>query len=795
MQRTPPPKATPSHRTQAQTHASVLTPQTNPRTITSVSANANANPYNSAIPSNELPPPQPLPFASPSLQPQAAKVISLERHIQELVYQNTETERARSKAQERLDQISAELKAARENQLFTKEQWKVERTEWREGCNALQTVHNVSHLRTSLMLDSERLAKFRLSKQLRLQKVNVLIRDQNLQLFKGKERELEWRIESLEYQIASEQAEAQDRFDLLEAEKKDVIEELEGHLDESLDSLDKLKEEQANFQKLTKAIQLQLDDLKTRHATLNKEHNAQTLHVDTVAAELDASKAKLRETESDLRSKQAEIKKLRKSEERDEEVIKEKMELEMRVIQLEKELDELDVARNDVEARLKKEKVRASALDKEVKEVKDSFAAAQRDIKSTGKEWKDVKSQLSQAQKEIAKLKSELEIVRKEALAAAVKKLTPPLAPKWKKKAPPAPATTDEDEMHFKDQLQDEEFSPPPLPQIANKKKSSAPVRRRLSPSSAPSRPPSPGSKPRAMTKPSTSHLRPQRAEIEDEDEEDFTEAMKKAPTSKPKAPVAEKNQKHAEVSDGDEEEEEDFTKAMKKASSGGAAKQPAAQTRPSASRSPEAPAAKIKPKATTTAKKRAREASEEAEEQQPKAQAKPKTKSRQKLSVNQQPTNQHLAVPDDQDDGEKPDKPTARAKGKQKAASEQPTVRPPPTKKPVSTTGGTRPRKAVVEAEDDQDSGEATGPSTPKKKKRKIGAVLGAGGKKLLGGGGGWNWDGGRGDGDDDVFAIPLGLSPVKKSGGGGGGIKRAVSASIPSRSLFSNKAPKGHF
>lgn len=48
------------------------------------------------------------------------------------------------------------------------------------------------------MLDSERLAKLRLSKQLRLQKVAVLVRDQNLELFKGKERELEWRIERLE---------------------------------------------------------------------------------------------------------------------------------------------------------------------------------------------------------------------------------------------------------------------------------------------------------------------------------------------------------------------------------------------------------------------------------------------------------------------------------------------------------------------------------------------------------------------------------------------------------------------
>lgn len=136
MQRTPPPKATPTHRVQAQTtHAPALTPQSNPRP--NASAHVNTNTHNPAVPSGELPPPQPLPFASPSLQPQATKVVSLERHIQELVHQNTETERARSKAQERLNQLGEELKAARENQMFTREQWKVERTEWREGCNAV----------------------------------------------------------------------------------------------------------------------------------------------------------------------------------------------------------------------------------------------------------------------------------------------------------------------------------------------------------------------------------------------------------------------------------------------------------------------------------------------------------------------------------------------------------------------------------------------------------------------------------------------------------------------------------
>lgn len=57
---------------------------------------------------------------------------------------------------------------------------------------------------------------------------------------------------NLQDQIATEQAEAQERLDLLKTEKDDAVEELE----ESLDSVAKLKEEQTNFQTLTKAIQV-----------------------------------------------------------------------------------------------------------------------------------------------------------------------------------------------------------------------------------------------------------------------------------------------------------------------------------------------------------------------------------------------------------------------------------------------------------------------------------------------------------------------------------------------------------
>lgn len=53
------------------------------------------------------------------------------------------------------------------------------------------------------MLDNERLAKFSLSEQLRLEKRAVLVRDQNLELFKGTERELERKIENLEVCLLS----------------------------------------------------------------------------------------------------------------------------------------------------------------------------------------------------------------------------------------------------------------------------------------------------------------------------------------------------------------------------------------------------------------------------------------------------------------------------------------------------------------------------------------------------------------------------------------------------------------
>lgn len=69
--------------------------------------------------------------------PQAAAVATLEKHVRDLVAQNQSTEKARQQAQADLDEVNEELKAARENLLLAKGQWKLEKFEWREGCNAV----------------------------------------------------------------------------------------------------------------------------------------------------------------------------------------------------------------------------------------------------------------------------------------------------------------------------------------------------------------------------------------------------------------------------------------------------------------------------------------------------------------------------------------------------------------------------------------------------------------------------------------------------------------------------------
>lgn len=84
-----------------------------------------------------LPPPRPIPTGSPSTAPTNVAVSSLENHLAQLVQQNKKSEEERLKLKEKLDELSVEAKANRENLLLLRERYKMEKTEWRIGCDAV----------------------------------------------------------------------------------------------------------------------------------------------------------------------------------------------------------------------------------------------------------------------------------------------------------------------------------------------------------------------------------------------------------------------------------------------------------------------------------------------------------------------------------------------------------------------------------------------------------------------------------------------------------------------------------
>ncbi|KAG8928905.1 hypothetical protein FRC02_006244 [Tulasnella sp. 418] len=195
-----------------------------------------------------LPPPKPIPTSSPSTGPYAVSIASLQTHVNQLASSNQEIEGRLQESEARVQALQAELDKV-QSELTTQSdraqkdlnrvssQYRKERREWKSGSDALQVVHNVSHLRTSCLLNEERLARWDAEDAQRRQRVAILVRDHRISLFRTKERELENRLNQLESTLEEEQADHDEARAKVIAEHEEEVRTLRYQLETTVDEL------------------------------------------------------------------------------------------------------------------------------------------------------------------------------------------------------------------------------------------------------------------------------------------------------------------------------------------------------------------------------------------------------------------------------------------------------------------------------------------------------------------------------------------------------------------------------
>lgn len=131
----------------------------------------------------------PLRSVAPSLE------ASNQSQIDDLVQRNRTLEHTIKKLNEKLVQ---ETTRSKEVVLDVQKQWKLEQSEWRQGCDVLQSCHRVVQLRNMVELEKERMNVLKELDVCRQEKLQRLQRDYRITLFQAKEAELEDRILELE---------------------------------------------------------------------------------------------------------------------------------------------------------------------------------------------------------------------------------------------------------------------------------------------------------------------------------------------------------------------------------------------------------------------------------------------------------------------------------------------------------------------------------------------------------------------------------------------------------------------
>lgn len=163
-------------------------------------------------------------------------VAKQQAHIDELVMKNRSLDQMVNKLKGELSTEKARYETSMQQ---LKHQSKLQQSEWKEGCDSLQSLWRIAHLKAVLELEKERTAVIKLKEDLRLERLARLQRDFRITMFQAKELELEDRLQQLtcelegrdgEKEVDTQLAEslreqlhaAEEKLDLARQEKKQL---------------------------------------------------------------------------------------------------------------------------------------------------------------------------------------------------------------------------------------------------------------------------------------------------------------------------------------------------------------------------------------------------------------------------------------------------------------------------------------------------------------------------------------------------------------------------------------------
>lgn len=178
---------------------------------------------------------------TPSSAPLEAMVAKQQSNIDELVTKNRSLEQTINKLKAELSSEKAKWEAAVQ-QLH--QQHKDEQGEWREGCDSLQSLWRIAHLRAVVDLEKERMVAFKLKEELRLERLARLQRDFQIGQFQARETELEDRVQELALEVERKDGRRLEEVATLEAtveELRKEVEEQSGKLEEAVQARKQLE--------------------------------------------------------------------------------------------------------------------------------------------------------------------------------------------------------------------------------------------------------------------------------------------------------------------------------------------------------------------------------------------------------------------------------------------------------------------------------------------------------------------------------------------------------------------------
>lgn len=309
-------------------------------------------------------------------------VAKQQSHIDDLVAKNRTLEQTLTKVRA---ELSAEKARVDTGLVQFKTQLKKEQDEWREGCDSLQSLWRITHLRSVVDLEKERLIILQLREQLRQERLATLQRDFQISTFQAREVELEDQLQQ-HLRERDRQAQQIQETSVLTGNIKQLQAELrqkEQDLEDAVQSKQQLEARtiQPSYPELGASghpalyfrvfFQKTLSGLRKEHTSLVSSSSTNTtalerakLQIDGLRDNLAESQEKLAATERKVKELNQQVEKWKKLESREDEELeklrKRKVELEVEVEDLQGRLAESSQAaaqRDKLNTKLDKYKV------------------------------------------------------------------------------------------------------------------------------------------------------------------------------------------------------------------------------------------------------------------------------------------------------------------------------------------------------------------------------------------------------------------------------------------------------